>query len=150
MDLIAHLRNSFNQYTHLHIAMIIPECWLRDKKDITCTSFLKIEWSLFVNTWFPFIQGSFVRRLVEIGPIVLEKKNLKTKLMTTRKWRTTVKFKSEKLTWAFCSGELKKVHVWVQNSPDLKLALIDNNKSSTFQDLVMMICLNLVRLTSKQ
>ena len=33
--------------------------------------------SSFEQTWIPFTQGCFVQRLVEIGPVVLEKKILK-------------------------------------------------------------------------
>ena len=37
-------------------------------------NFLKIEWSLFVKPGVPFTQGCFMPNLVEIGPMVLEKK----------------------------------------------------------------------------
>ena len=52
----------------------------------------------FEQNWIPCIQGCFMPILVEIGPVVLEKKI---------KRRTTDKFGSEKLTRAFGSGELK-------------------------------------------
>ena len=61
--------------------------------------------SSFEQTWITFIQGCIVPSLVEIGPVVLEKK---IKKFTTTTTRTTDKFWSEKLTWAFGSGEVKK------------------------------------------
>ena len=36
-----------------------------------------IKWSLFVNHWISFTQGFFMPSLVEIGPVVFEKKNFK-------------------------------------------------------------------------
>jgi hypothetical protein len=58
----------------------------------------------------PSAQGWFVPSLVKIGPVVLEKKSKMSKFtdgQTDR--RTTDKRRSEKLTWAFSSGELKNV-----------------------------------------
>ena len=43
------------------------------RKTPTIISFLRIEWSLFVKPRVPFSQGCFVKILVEIGPVVLEK-----------------------------------------------------------------------------
>ena len=58
----------------------------------------------FKQTWIPFTQGYFVPSLVEIGPAVLEKK--------FQMWKVTEEQRddrcSEKLTWAFSSGELKR------------------------------------------
>ena len=65
----------------------------------------------FEQTWIPFTQGYFVPSLVEIGPVVLEKKMKMWKVyrrtdgQTDR--QTTDDRWSEKLTWAFSSGELK-------------------------------------------
>ena len=65
----------------------------------------------FEKTWIPFTQGYFVPSLVEIGPVVLEKKMKMWKVyrQTHRRTdrQTTDDRWSEKLTWAFSSGELK-------------------------------------------
>ena len=70
----------------------------------------------FVQTWIPFTQGCFLSILVEIGSMVLEKKMKMWKVYRrttdrqTDGWmdrRTMVDRWSEKLTWAFSSGELK-------------------------------------------
>ena len=62
----------------------------------------------FEQTWIPFTQGYFVPNLVEIGPVVLEKKmknvkSLQTDRQTDRRTdgQTTDDRYSEKLTWAF-------------------------------------------------
>ena len=58
----------------------------------------------FEQTWIPFTQGWFVPSLVEFGPVVLEKKSKMWKVngqTTDNRW-------SEKLTWTFGSGELKR------------------------------------------
>ena len=67
----------------------------------------------FEQTWIPFTQGCFVPSLIEIGPVVLEKKTKMWKVYDNDNndydgQRTTDKFWSEKLTWAFGSGELKR------------------------------------------
>ena len=78
--------------------------------------------SLFEKTWIPFTQGYFVPGLVEIGPVVLEKKMKMWKVyrQTDRRTdgrtdgrtdrQTTDDRWSEKLTWAFSSGELIKIN----------------------------------------
>ena len=68
---IAHPRNQ----THLLKAMIISQHWFGEGK--TIISFLISEWSLFVKPWVSFTKGCFVTSLVEIGPVVLEKKMFK-------------------------------------------------------------------------
>ena len=65
---------------------------------------------LFEQTWIPSTQGCFVRCLVEIGRVVLEKK-LKLWKVYRRTDRqsdrqTTDNRRSEKLTWAFSSAIL--------------------------------------------
>ena len=57
----------------------------------------------------PFTQGYFVPSLVEIGPVVLEKKvkMLKVYKWTDRQMDEQIDRWSEKLTWGFSSGELK-------------------------------------------
>ena len=55
---------------------IIKQIWLYDKvdsenKENTLWEFIG---SSFEQTWIPFTQGCFVPRLVEIGPVVLEKR----------------------------------------------------------------------------
>ena len=66
----------------------------------------------FEQTWIPFTYGCFVPSLVEIGPVVLEKKSKigkvyrRTDRQTDR--QTTDERRSEKLTWAFSSGDLKR------------------------------------------
>ena len=57
----------------------------------------------FEQSWIPFTQGCFVPSLVEIGPVLQEEKSLRHR----QRRRTMDKFWSEKLTWAFRSGELK-------------------------------------------
>ena len=60
----------------------------------------------FEQTCLPFTQGCFVPSLVEIGPELLEKKMKMWKVYDNDGQQTN--FWSEKLTWAFGSGELKK------------------------------------------
>ena len=55
------------------------------------------------QTWIPISQGCFVPNLVEIGPVVLEKK---MKMLKVNK-QTTDNRRSEKLAWVFSSGEHK-------------------------------------------
>ena len=66
----------------------------------------------FEQTWVPFTQTCFVLSLVKISPVVLVKKMKMRKVyrQTDRQTdgRTTDNRRSEKLTWAFSSGELKK------------------------------------------
>ena len=65
--------------------------------------------------WMPFTQGCFVQSLVEIGPVVLEKKMKMWKVYRQTDTPTDGQTDrqtpddrwSEKLTWAFSSGELK-------------------------------------------
>ena len=63
-----------------------------------------IKWSLFEKPWVPFTQGCFVPSLVEIGPLVFEKK---MKMWNVYK-HTTDNRRTEKLTWVFSSEELIK------------------------------------------
>ena len=74
---------------------------------------------LFEQTWIPLTQGCFVPSLVEIGPVVLEKKTKMWKVYRQTDRQTTDDRWSEKLTWAFSSGELKtKTH---NQRPHLKV-----------------------------
>ena len=57
----------------------------------------------FEQSWFTFTQGCFVSSMVEIGPVVLEKKMKMWKV-----YRQTDDRRSLKLTWAFSSGDLKR------------------------------------------
>ena len=65
----------------------------------------------FNKTWIPFTEGCIVLNLVEIGPVVLEKKMKMWKVYdnvnNNANNNDNDKFWSEKLTWAFGSGELK-------------------------------------------
>ena len=66
---------------------------------------------LFDQTWIPFTEGCFVSSLIEIGPVVLEKKveMWKVSRRTDNRW-------PEKLTWTFSLDELKSNHkVWICN-----------------------------------
>ena len=67
-----------------------------------CCPFIKQNWILLSH-------GYFVPSLVEIGPVVLEKKMKMWKVyrQTDGRTQTTDDRWSEKLTWAFSSGELK-------------------------------------------
>ena len=49
----------------------ITKSKIQHKYDIL--SFLRIEWSSFVNTWVLLIQGFFMSSLIEIGPVIMEK-----------------------------------------------------------------------------
>ena len=69
---IAHLRNHFNQEIHLSKDMIIPQCWMREKNHFL---FKNRMLPLFVKTSVPYTPGCSVLYLVEIGPVVMEKKN---------------------------------------------------------------------------
>ena len=62
--------------------------------------------SSFEQTWTPSNQGCFVPSLVEIGSVVLEKK-MKMWKVYGQTDRQTDDRRSEKLTWAFSSGELQ-------------------------------------------
>ena len=66
---------------------------------------------LFHQTWIPFTQGCFVPSLIEIGPVVLEKK--------VKMWKVSRRMDNmwpEKLTWTFSLDELKSNHkVWICN-----------------------------------
>ena len=63
----------------------------------------------FEQTWIPYTQWYFVPSLFEIGPEVLEKKFKMWKVYrrTERQKDRTDRW-SEKLTWAYISGEQKK------------------------------------------
>ena len=63
----------------------------------------------FKQTWIPFTRGCFVPSLVEIGPVVLDKKMKMWKVYRRTDRQTTDDRWSEKLTWAFSSGELKTI-----------------------------------------
>ena len=65
MGHIAHLRKQFKSLYHNVDS---------ENKEKTLWEFIG---SSFEQTWIPFTQGCFVPRLVEIGPVVLEKKILK-------------------------------------------------------------------------
>ena len=65
MGHIANLRNQFK-------ALAISLCWLGAEKN--SISFLRIEYSIIVKSWFPFTLWRFVPSLVEIGPVVLKMK----------------------------------------------------------------------------
>ena len=58
----------------------------------------------FEHIWIPFTQGCFVPSLVKICPVVLEKKSQKRTDRQTDDGRQ----RSEKLTWALSSSELKR------------------------------------------
>ena len=70
----------------------------------------------FEQTWIPSTKGCFVPSLVEIGLVVLEKKLKMWKVYRRTDRLTTDNRRSEKLTRAFSSGELKRyIHTshWV-------------------------------------
>ena len=55
----------------------------------------------------PLTHGCFVLSLVEISPVVLEKEMKMWKVYRRTDSRTTDNWRSEKLTWAFRSGDFK-------------------------------------------
>ena len=65
MGHIAHLRKQFKSLYHNVDS---------ENKEKTLWEFIG---SSFEQTWIPFTQGCFVPKLVEIGPVVLEKNILK-------------------------------------------------------------------------
>ena len=74
---------------------------------------MRIKMALYLQkTWIPFTEGCIVPSLVEIGPVVLEKK---IKMWKVNRWTEegidkqpdTKNRQSEKLTFAFSPGELK-------------------------------------------
>ena len=69
---IAHLRNQFKS-THDYIISLIK----RRKYPLFSLWKLKGYCSSFDQTWIPFTQGCFVPSLIEIGPVILEKKIFK-------------------------------------------------------------------------
>ena len=115
MSHIAHLRKHFKSInTNDYIITLIK----RRKKNII--NFMRIYW-FFIWTWIPFTQGFFGPSFVEIGPVVLEKMKMwKVYRQTDR--QTTEDRWSEKLTWAFSSGELKTFpsnkQIWVLTISD--------------------------------
>ena len=69
MGHIAHLRKQFksiNTYDYI-ITMI-------KGRKINIIIFMRIKWFFFEQTWIPFTQGCFEPSMVEIGPVILEKK----------------------------------------------------------------------------
>ena len=66
---------------------------------------------LFDQKWIPFYQGCIMPSLLKIGPVVLEKKSKIGQVYRQTDRQTngqTDDRQSEKLTWAFSSGELRK------------------------------------------
>ena len=70
MGHIAHLRKQFNFIKQILSYRNVDS----ENKEKTLWEFIG---SSFEQTWIPFTQGCFVPRLVEIGPVVLEKKIFK-------------------------------------------------------------------------
>ena len=68
----------------------------------------KSAWPFIWTNLNPFSLGCFVLSLVEISPVVLEKKKKCEKLRRQRRRRTTDILWSEELSWAFGSGKLNK------------------------------------------
>ena len=66
--------------------------------------------------WIPFTQGCFVPSLVEIGPVVLEKKMKMRKVYRQMDEQMDRQMKdnrqSKKLTWVFSSGNLIIEVIW--------------------------------------
>ena len=91
--------------------------------------------SSFEETWIPSTQGCFVPSLVEIGSLVLEKKMKMRKVYNN----DNDKFWSEKLTWAFGSGELK-IHVeeipWFQYTGKSTPCILAQVTNKNFQALL--------------
>ena len=58
---------------------IIKQIWLYHNVDSENKekNFMRIYWFFIWTNWIPFTQGCFVPSLVEIGPVVLEKKIFK-------------------------------------------------------------------------
>ena len=79
--------------------------------------------ALHLNNLNPLPQGCFVPNLVEIGPVVLEKKIKMWKVYGQTDTRTTNDRRSEKLTWAFGSGELKRGSV-LKEYPGARCSLL--------------------------
>ena len=76
MGHITHLRNLFKSINAFWQSFQFIITLIRRRK-INIISFLRITWSLFVKTWPPPPSpkdARFVPILVEIGPVVLEKK----------------------------------------------------------------------------
>ena len=65
----------------------------------------------FEQIWLPSTKGCFVPSLVEIGLVVLEKKLKMWKVYRGTDRQKTDNRRSEKLTWAFSSGELHIVAI---------------------------------------
>ena len=72
MGHIAHLRKQFKSInTYDYIITMIK----RRKKNIIIL--MRIKWFFFEQIWIPFTQGCFVPSLIEIAPVVLERKIFK-------------------------------------------------------------------------
>ena len=88
----------------------------------------------FEQIWILIIDGCFMPRLVEIGPVVLKKMMIM--------WKTTDKLWSEKLTWAFGSGELISTLKY-SVAPDFQSFNPTPNKqldAPRFHNLLLKIC----------
>ena len=101
---IAHLRKQFKSLnTYFYVIIMIKR---RNKQLLTLWQFIG---SSFEQTWILFIQGCFLPSLIEIGSVVLEKKMKMWKVYANNNDNDNDNGQiwSEKLTWAFGSGELK-------------------------------------------
>ena len=104
MGYIAHLRKQFksiNTYYDYIITLI-------NRIKIPSFTLWEFNCSSFEQTWIPFTQGCFVPNLVEIAPVVLEKKSKIEQVYGRTDRQRMDDRRSEKLTWAFSSGELKR------------------------------------------
>ena len=103
----SNLGNNSNQWslTHLLKLMIIPECWLIEKQIIITLPFYKLDSRLIVS--FTQAKGCFVPSLVKIDPAVLEKKMKMWKVYRRTSRQTMDNRRSDKLTKAVSTGELR-------------------------------------------
>ena len=102
---IPHSRYNKKRIVFLFSVYLYPQLlWsyeIYHNKKKTIISFLRIERSLLVNPRVPLIQGCFVPSLVDWPSGSGEK------METWKFYRQTDDGRSEKLTWAFSSDELK-------------------------------------------
>ena len=107
---LCFLRTSIHWMELTLLCLNYQNQFMRSVPDMMLTISSKItSFTSFEQIWIPFTQGCFVPSLVEISPVVLEKKMKMCKVYRQTDRQTTDNRWSEKLTWAFSSGELKSM-----------------------------------------
>ena len=99
IDHIAHLRNISKQQSYDFTITSIDRSIERER-----ISFLRIVCFLFVITWILFTKNALCQVWLKLAQWLWKND---TNVESLRQRRTKYKFRSEKLTWAFDSDEIK-------------------------------------------